>query len=459
MQGPGSEFSLANPDMDLELDYYDYNVVNAGAAPGSYLGMDPAFLVWIPPLDPGESEILGAIEEDHQYEEIGERRNTATTAAPSLDTEGASLTPAEYTRVRAARMEEKANNMSSSREDEILPRRLDPGESRLHDEIITEYRARLNEGMLPIHRILEESRVRVSEESLSRHSQDETPTHSDPIPNRLVKDNERDARDKLEGRFTPRLTRNRLIEEHERCRSASLPRNRNDARSSDESSSMTDILSKNNSSGSILTDKTAGDVERRRTAASVRNRLQESADDNSPNNARKNQKSSDSTRSSRDNTPRASNVQSRKNSLDSPKSRRDMSRIQPPRDEDRDFCEPKDESAFVTARARTPNVQRKHSDITDFNALAESNRIFKVEDIPLKEFARGRHESPVKVHKSKDVRKDVLPEKEIQSPDYGVEADIRDVARDSFYDFIGEDEDGFKFADDDDEYIDNKVGA
>ncbi|XP_017775966.1 PREDICTED: uncharacterized protein LOC108562210 isoform X2 [Nicrophorus vespilloides] len=51
LAGPGSDFSLAGPGVDLELDYYDYNVVNAGAAPGSYLGMDPAFLVWIPPLD------------------------------------------------------------------------------------------------------------------------------------------------------------------------------------------------------------------------------------------------------------------------------------------------------------------------------------------------------------------------------------------------------------------------
>lgn len=51
LAGPGSEFSLSNPDFDLELDYYDYNVINAGAAPGSYLGMDPAYLVWIPPLD------------------------------------------------------------------------------------------------------------------------------------------------------------------------------------------------------------------------------------------------------------------------------------------------------------------------------------------------------------------------------------------------------------------------
>ncbi|GJQ74472.1 hypothetical protein Trydic_g21341 [Trypoxylus dichotomus] len=52
LAGPvGSEFSLTGNDVDLEMDYYDYNVVNAGAAPGSYLGMDPAFLVWIPPLD------------------------------------------------------------------------------------------------------------------------------------------------------------------------------------------------------------------------------------------------------------------------------------------------------------------------------------------------------------------------------------------------------------------------
>lgn len=52
LAGPiGSEFSIAGNDVDLEMDYYDYNVINAGAAPGSYLGMDPAFLVWIPPLD------------------------------------------------------------------------------------------------------------------------------------------------------------------------------------------------------------------------------------------------------------------------------------------------------------------------------------------------------------------------------------------------------------------------
>uniref|UniRef100_A0A182RGW2 CUB domain-containing protein n=1 Tax=Anopheles funestus TaxID=62324 RepID=A0A182RGW2_ANOFN len=53
----GSDYSLGAPsEQDMELDYYDYNVINAGAAPGSYLGMDPAFLVWIPPLDDGSDE-------------------------------------------------------------------------------------------------------------------------------------------------------------------------------------------------------------------------------------------------------------------------------------------------------------------------------------------------------------------------------------------------------------------
>lgn len=43
LAGPaGSDMSLAPQDMDLEMDYYDYNVVNAGAAPGSYLGKTKA---------------------------------------------------------------------------------------------------------------------------------------------------------------------------------------------------------------------------------------------------------------------------------------------------------------------------------------------------------------------------------------------------------------------------------
>ena len=47
---PGSQYSISTNE-EMEMDYYDYNVVNASAAPGSYLGMDPAYLVWIPPID------------------------------------------------------------------------------------------------------------------------------------------------------------------------------------------------------------------------------------------------------------------------------------------------------------------------------------------------------------------------------------------------------------------------
>lgn len=50
----GSDFSLTGHDTDLEMDYYDYNVHNTSAVPGSYLGMDPAYCVWIPPFAPGQ---------------------------------------------------------------------------------------------------------------------------------------------------------------------------------------------------------------------------------------------------------------------------------------------------------------------------------------------------------------------------------------------------------------------
>ncbi|XP_049872910.1 uncharacterized protein LOC126371640 [Pectinophora gossypiella] len=62
-----SDLSLtSHPEM--EIDYYDYEVNNAGSVPGSYLGMDPAFLVWIPPLE--EGDILKEIDKAPIYEEI-----------------------------------------------------------------------------------------------------------------------------------------------------------------------------------------------------------------------------------------------------------------------------------------------------------------------------------------------------------------------------------------------------
>ncbi|XP_078041483.1 thrombospondin-1 like protein golden goal isoform X3 [Augochlora pura] len=94
LQGPGSEFSLANPDSEMELDYYDYNVANASAVPGSYLGMDPAFLVWIPPIDEFK------LDTDEIY--LGSKRNSILT----MDTEGAALTPSEYRRMKLSNFDD-----------------------------------------------------------------------------------------------------------------------------------------------------------------------------------------------------------------------------------------------------------------------------------------------------------------------------------------------------------------
>lgn len=43
------------------MDYYDYNVQNTNSVPGSYIGMDPAYCLWIPPLSdrsPGGHESM-----------------------------------------------------------------------------------------------------------------------------------------------------------------------------------------------------------------------------------------------------------------------------------------------------------------------------------------------------------------------------------------------------------------
>lgn len=75
----GSDFSLGNPE-DMEMDYYDYNVTNAGAAPGSYLGMDPAFLVWIPPLnDEDITEEVDLEKTDSEVELSSEPRSSNGT--------------------------------------------------------------------------------------------------------------------------------------------------------------------------------------------------------------------------------------------------------------------------------------------------------------------------------------------------------------------------------------------
>ncbi|XP_063702642.1 uncharacterized protein LOC134832514 [Culicoides brevitarsis] len=91
MATTGSEFSLSNPE-ELEMDYYDYNVINSAAAPGSYLGMDPAFLVWIPPID--EGNIINEMDANEpHYEEIIERPTNPKTPEEEDDDEGSPKVP------------------------------------------------------------------------------------------------------------------------------------------------------------------------------------------------------------------------------------------------------------------------------------------------------------------------------------------------------------------------------
>ena len=144
----------------------------------------------------------------------------------------------------------------------------------------------------------------------------------------------------------------------------------------------------------------------------------------------------------------------RKNNLDTPRTRRAAKGQHSP-DLDRDECEVKVHENS-SPKPKTLNVPLDYRDVVALNLVSEKNNGV-LGDIPMTEFSRNRQDSPVKVHRSKDSRKETVSEKEIQSPDYGVEADMKETSRDSFYDLIGEGEDGFKFADDDDEYVDNKV--
>lgn len=86
IQTPSNYFEQSRnsliPGQDLEMDYYDYNVGNAGAVPGSYLGMDPAYLVWIPPLDECGEILPDDIPKPEQYVDPGS--NTESPEAEVL---------------------------------------------------------------------------------------------------------------------------------------------------------------------------------------------------------------------------------------------------------------------------------------------------------------------------------------------------------------------------------------
>ncbi|XP_076390304.1 thrombospondin-1 like protein golden goal isoform X2 [Megachile rotundata] len=152
LQGPGSEFSLTNLDSELELDYYDYNVANASAVPGSYLGMDPAFLVWIPPI-----EDINLDTEDFL---LGNKRDSILT----LETEGIALTPSEYRRMKLSTFDDFKLELDPAKDDTC--QNLDYG-SLMNDDISGTPRTRTFEKLLPIQKLLEDSSIKVSMESVS----------------------------------------------------------------------------------------------------------------------------------------------------------------------------------------------------------------------------------------------------------------------------------------------------
>lgn len=87
---PGSDFSLTNPE-DMEMDYYDYNVTNASAAPGSYFSI--SHLMWIPSLlredfEDEENRIEENVDEDEENEEGEKMARAEATQLNMIGDEG-----------------------------------------------------------------------------------------------------------------------------------------------------------------------------------------------------------------------------------------------------------------------------------------------------------------------------------------------------------------------------------
>lgn len=116
----GSDLSLTGQDTDLEMDYYDYNVQNTSAVPGSYLGMDPAYCVWIPPFAPPEQwatndgseedSVCSSSTNDIEMKVIARRRPKMATA--SENDSSRSETPSEKFQ-RECREKEKFKRFSN----------------------------------------------------------------------------------------------------------------------------------------------------------------------------------------------------------------------------------------------------------------------------------------------------------------------------------------------------------
>lgn len=113
LAGPGSEFSLAPEDM--EMDYYDYQIINAGAAPGSYLGMDPAYLVWIPPLEDGNAHT------DDEHSEANGNSNSSDATTHSDEEPHYAEISSSYDSVTVHRNHEQAPELPPLNNKSIAP--------------------------------------------------------------------------------------------------------------------------------------------------------------------------------------------------------------------------------------------------------------------------------------------------------------------------------------------------
>ncbi|KAI4489498.1 hypothetical protein M0802_011033 [Mischocyttarus mexicanus] len=426
LHGPGSEYSLINHDMDLELDYYDYNVANAGAVPGSYLGMDPAFLVWIPPLLSSDSDIIPMENIDGRLME-GQLGKEGLV----LDTEGATLTPSEYRKMKLLRAGESKSNLGHSPNAEQLKedslKKCDSKGNILSDEDSYDGKEMLIERLLPIHRILEDSRIRVSEESLSGQAIRERMILQNIIPNRLY-DNATSI-SKSESDISTEKTADQSSGEHKQ---ANLP-------NSSKDNNRVGITNVNNVDNSIpqVEDKDKNiksplSVKRNRPDASYSKLL-----------------------SYVGYKPKVSTVQDDKKKNDELID----GNIQK-NEQNTDKTKDKEKSKSLLSNLDLTNVmQYKYKDFTHFTKPCENKNNLDIVNIPMMELSRGCLKSPVKVHKQVDKKRIVVPQEEILSPDYGVETDMKDESHESFYDLIRESENEIKYADEDDEYIDNKAST
>lgn len=419
LQGPGSEFSLTNPETDMEMDYYDYNVANAGAAPGSYLGMDPAFLLWIPPLSMFEDS------EGPSADRLDCFQGTTTTTSPLYrlpeSTEGATLTPAEYRRIRqqlASSVEETRLNFDQKRQESTSSSSLkndsSSGGSTSEDTISIESRAaRLNERLLPIHRILEDSRIRVSEESLCGHlTSDRTAC---VIPNRLhaVKSDfsqEQDISKSNRQGSNVNISDNFPIKSDDKLE-----------KSKQISKKYSEDVALHGSSNSHVNQKAKNISQEDKKNRSLKNDNMSKFPGKSMN----------------------SKTQGPKDIAD---------------DKDNDLQSAKDnfKSDILLTNLNVTSGQCKYQDLTQFTQPCET-KLSDCTNIPMIEFSGPRLSSPATARRLTTDNLNISLKKEIQSPDYGVESDIKTESRESFYDLMHENENGIKFADDDDEYIDNRA--